>query len=81
MNHPASCCCERCLRDIEAGLDGNQPFYIPALLAEIRRLRAAPPALLLGRARQRAASLRRYGGAENNTAQLLDELRGALEAR
>lgn len=31
---------ERDLREILALLDGNQPHYIPDLVAEIRRLRA-----------------------------------------
>lgn len=41
MNHPATCCCERCLREIEHQLDGTEPHYLRALIAEIRQLRVA----------------------------------------
>jgi hypothetical protein len=34
--HPASCCCELCLQEIEAQFDGSQPYYVPALIAALR---------------------------------------------
>jgi hypothetical protein len=38
--HPASCCCETCLQEIEAHFDGSQPYYVRHLIAALRAERA-----------------------------------------
>jgi hypothetical protein len=39
--HPASCCCETCLQEIEANFDGSQPYYVRYLVAALREERKA----------------------------------------
>jgi hypothetical protein len=34
--HPASCCCETCLQEIEAHFDGSQPYYVRFLIHALR---------------------------------------------
>jgi hypothetical protein len=40
-SHPASCCCETCLQEMEAQFDGSQPWYVPALINALRTERKA----------------------------------------